>query len=76
MPQHRFSLTRIFPCKDRIKDSEKTCILAYFLQRGETPEEFQELSKVEGGTTISLSGAPANLTTRSRRQLEAEDISF
>ena len=47
-----------------------------FLQWGEIPKEIQGLPQVKGATAISLSGTPANLTARSRRQLEAESINL
>lgn len=34
------------------------------------------MPQVKGATVISLSGTPANLTARSRRQLEAESINL
>lgn len=34
------------------------------------------MPQVKGATAISLSGTPANLTARSRRQLEAENINL
>lgn len=47
-----------------------------FLQWGEIPKEIQGLPQVKGATAISLSGTLANLTARSRRQLEAESINL
>ena len=47
-----------------------------FLQWGEIPKEIQGLPQVKGATAISLSGTPANLTARSRRQLETESINL
>ena len=67
MPQYKFSLTRIFQHKGNIKGS-----VLINEKLGKTPEEILKLPYVDRATTMSLRCTSANLTTRSKRQLEIE----
>lgn len=81
MSKYQFSLTHFF--LQILSLHRKTNvsiflprILAYIFAVRRIPKEIQGLPQVKGATAISLSGTPANLTARSRRQLEAESINL